>query len=40
MYWLGLQGAIIGPIILCTFLVFANVFMQYAGLKEDKVKTT
>ncbi|ETN75976.1 hypothetical protein NECAME_11989 [Necator americanus] len=32
-------GAIIGPIVLCSFLVLINVFMQYAGPKGEKVKT-
>ncbi|CAJ0578798.1 unnamed protein product, partial [Mesorhabditis spiculigera] len=30
MYWLSLQGAIVGPIILCVFLVMVDVYMKYA----------
>lgn len=26
MYWLGLQGAVIGPIILCCFLVLVDLY--------------
>uniref|UniRef100_A0A7E4UX04 Histidine kinase n=1 Tax=Panagrellus redivivus TaxID=6233 RepID=A0A7E4UX04_PANRE len=29
MYWLGLQGAIIGPIILCSMLALVNVYAQF-----------
>jgi hypothetical protein len=31
MYWLGLQGAIFGPIILCVMLVLINVYAQLAN---------
>ncbi|MFH4976352.1 hypothetical protein AB6A40_003061 [Gnathostoma spinigerum] len=29
IYWLGLQGAIIGPVILCTMLILANVYADF-----------
>uniref|UniRef100_A0AC34F679 Transmembrane protein n=1 Tax=Panagrolaimus sp. ES5 TaxID=591445 RepID=A0AC34F679_9BILA len=30
IYWLGFQGAIFGPIILCTMLALFNVYIQFA----------
>ncbi|KAH7731192.1 Protein M01F1.4 a [Aphelenchoides avenae] len=30
MYWLGLQGAIIGPIVLCCVLVLINLYAEFA----------
>ncbi|CAD6185635.1 unnamed protein product [Caenorhabditis auriculariae] len=38
MYWLGLQGAIIGPIVLCLFLVLVNVYLQF--VKPTATSTT
>ncbi|CAD5213405.1 unnamed protein product [Bursaphelenchus okinawaensis] len=31
--WIGLEGAVIGPIILCCFLILIEVFVEYANKK-------
>ncbi|KAJ1366921.1 hypothetical protein KIN20_027719 [Parelaphostrongylus tenuis] len=40
MYWLGFKGAIIGPIVLCSFLVLVNVYTAVARPYGEKMKTT
>ncbi|GMT19079.1 hypothetical protein PFISCL1PPCAC_10376, partial [Pristionchus fissidentatus] len=35
MYWLGLQGAIIGPLILCLFLLSVNVYGVFNKSEEE-----
>ncbi|KAF8359259.1 hypothetical protein PRIPAC_94254 [Pristionchus pacificus] len=36
MYWLGLQGAIIGPLILCLFLLLTNVYGVFSNDEEKE----
>lgn len=31
MYWLGLQGAIFGPIILCSMIALINLYVQFSS---------
>ncbi|GMR42175.1 hypothetical protein PMAYCL1PPCAC_12370, partial [Pristionchus mayeri] len=36
MYWLGLQGAIIGPLILCLFLLLVNMYGVFKDSNDEE----